>query len=390
MNVEFVKKIANAVLYEGYILYPYRPSAVKNRQRFNFGVLVPQSYSEAHRGTESWCMQTECLALGDQLTTISVKTRFLHLLAREVSELRQPPSEEPTNAEAEFQVVPSLEVGGQIFQTWQEAVEREVNKTALNLGELLSRPQRFTFSSPPKQVCELLRDVNEEVVGALVRRQEFIEGAIELRVEDCGLPSEKITNTLINKNNSQPAILDAQSAKLYKITVRVLNLTPFEDAGQKSRNEALLRSLASAHAILGVQAGEFISLLDPPEEFKEAAASCVNQGTWPVLAGEDGTRDLMLSSPIILYDYPQVAPESAGDLCDGAEIDEILLLRILTLTEEEKREMRDADDRARQILERAEQLSPEQLMKLHGVVRSLRPIEQTDNDERMGMAFAGR
>jgi hydrogenase maturation protease len=157
--------------------------------------------------------------------------------------------------------------------------------------------------------------------------------------------------------------------------VRILNLTPFEEAERKGRDEALLRSLASAHTILGVRAGEFVSLLDPPEELKEVAASCVNQETWPVLAGEEGERDLMLSSPIILYDYPQVAPESEGDLCDGAEIDEILLLRIMTLTEEEKREMRDADDRARQILERTEQLSPEQLMKLHGVVRSLRPIE---------------
>ncbi len=390
MNVELVEKIADAVLYEGYILYPYRPSAVKNRQRFNFGVLVPPAYSEAQRGTESWSMQTECLALGDHLTTLNVKARFLHLLAREVSELRQPLVEGPESAEPEFHVVPSLEAGGRIFQTWQEAVEREINQSALNLDDLLSRPLRFIFSFPAKQVFEPLSDASGAVFGGIVRRQEFIEGAVELRVADCGLRSEKIINTLINKNNPQSAIHNPQSARLYKITVRILNLTPFEHAEQKSRDEALLQSLASAHTILGVQAGEFVSLLDPPEEFKEAAASCANQGTWPVLAGEAGASDLMLSSPIILYDYPQIAPESAGDLCDGAEIDEILLLRILTLTEEEKREMRSADDRARQILERTEQLSPEQLMKLHGVVRSLRPVEQSDSDERMGMAFAGR
>jgi hydrogenase maturation protease len=83
----------------------------------------------------------------------------------------------------------------------------------------------------------------------------------------------------------------------------------------------------------------------------------------------------MLSSPIILYDYPQVAPESAGDLFDSTEIDEILTLRILTLTDEEKREMRSVDERARAILERTETLPAEQLMKLHGAVRGLRPLK---------------
>jgi hydrogenase maturation protease len=84
----------------------------------------------------------------------------------------------------------------------------------------------------------------------------------------------------------------------------------------------------------------------------------------------------MLSSPIILYDYPQIAPESAGDLFDGTEIDEILALRILTLTEDEKREMRDGDERARQILERTEALPEEQFLKLHGVLRGMRPTSE--------------
>jgi hydrogenase maturation protease len=76
-----------------------------------------------------------------------------------------------------------------------------------------------------------------------------------------------------------------------------------------------------------------------------------------------------------LYDYPQIAPESAGDLFDGTEIDEILSLRILTLTDAEKDEMRQSDLRTRQILERTENMPAEQFMKLHGVLRSLRPIQ---------------
>ena len=94
--------------------------------------------------------------------------------------------------------------------------------------------------------------------------------------------------------------------------------------------------------------------------------------------GERGSRDLMLSSPIILYDYPEIAPESAGDLCDGTEIDEILTLRILTLTDEEKREIRSTDDRARRILERTEALPAEQFMKLHGAIRGLRTVKESE------------
>ena len=143
-----------------------------------------------------------------------------------------------------------------------------------------------------------------------------------------------------------------------------------------SRDEALARALVSAHTILEVRAGDFVSLVDPPESYRSFAAACQNVGTWPVLVGEDGQRDTMLSSPIILYDYPQIAPESPGDLFDGAEIDEILSLRILTMTDEEKQEMRQSDERARQILERTEALPAEHFAKLHGALRGLRAARE--------------
>ena len=82
----------------------------------------------------------------------------------------------------------------------------------------------------------------------------------------------------------------------------------------------------------------------------------------------------MLSSPIILYDYPQLAPESAGDLFDGTEIDEILSLRILTLTDDEKEQVRASDERARAMLDRTENLPPEVWERLHGAVRGLRSV----------------
>jgi len=355
VNLDRVEKIANAVLYEGYILYPYRSSSVKNQQRWNFGALCPPAYSEAQGGTESCHMQTECLVEGVERATLDVKVRFLHLLSREVGQLTTPLPELREVVEPDFQTVAAMEVGGQIYQTWQEAVEREVILPGINLKSLGAEGQRQTFTFPSKQEMEPLRETGGRAVGVLVRRQQFIEGSIEVAAERAG-------------------------EQLFKVTVRISNLTPLEDAKLKSRDEALMRSLVSTHTILGVRdGGEFVSLLEPPEALREIAASCRNTGTWPVMVGEEGTRDFMLSSPIILYDYPQIAPESAGDLFDGTEIDEILTLRIMTLTDEEKREMRGVDERARRILERTETLPAEQMMKLHGAMRAVSPREE---DER--------
>ena len=91
--------------------------------------------------------------------------------------------------------------------------------------------------------------------------------------------------------------------------------------------------------------GEFVSLLDPPGASAHLAAGCRNIGTWPVLVGCRGRGGHVLSSPIILYDYPEIAAESPGDLFDSTEIDEILTLRIMTLTDDEKRSMAALDDR---------------------------------------------
>lgn len=355
MTPQLVEKIADAVLYEGYMLYPYRPSAVKNRKRWNFGVVHPQAWSLASGGADSWTMQTECLVLSGTNTAIDVKVRFLHLVSREAAErLDREARIEDGESRIEdggWRTVESLEVDGRVFHTWQEAVERDVRADDLALTALLEAPFRMEFAFPSMRAVEPLRGADARLAGALIRTQEAIEGVVEVQAERAG-------------------------PEVTKITVRVSNTTPVDDPGARTSDEILLRALVSTHTIIGVRAGQFVSLLDPPESFREAAASCRNIGAWPVLVGEEGARDCMLSSPIILYDYPQVAPESAGDLFDSTEIDEILTLRIMTLTDDEKREMRDADDRARRILERTETLPLEQLMKLHGAVRGLRPVKQ--------------
>ena len=120
---------------------------------------------------------------------------------------------------------------------------------------------------------------------------------------------------------------------------------------------------------------------EPSFTVRKHSRASSDYGVWPVLVGEGGDCHTMLASPIILYDYPQVAPESPGDLFDGAEIDEILSLRILAMTDDEKREMRYSDERARQILERTESMPVEQFMKLHGAVRALRPLDPDTPEE---------
>ena len=295
MNTDVVEKIANAVLYEGYMLYPYRPSAVKNQQRFNFGVLYPREYCELQAGSDNWQMQTECLLLGNSATPLEVKVRFLQLFAQ---------------------------------QDFQQGVERAVCTGGAGLFSLEKGPlrQRFDF--------------------------EGVEGELELR-------SKRLTDGC------------------FKVTLVVRNLTSLANAAEMNRDQILLRSLVSVHSILQARGGKFVSSIDPPEQYQAAVAECRNIGAWPVLVGDEGRRDTLLSAPIILYDYPQIAPESPGDLFDGTEIDEILALRILTLTDAEKEEVRNGDDRARQILERTEMLPPEHFQKLHGALRGL-PVKSEE------------
>ncbi len=159
-----------------------------------------------------------------------------------------------------------------------------------------------------------------------------------------------------------------------KLRIEVQNTTPLPSGAEAMREEALPFSLVSAHLVLGITNGEFVSLLDPADAYRASAAACSNTGVFPVLAGEEPDRSMMLCSPIILYDYPKVAPESAGDFFDGTEMDEMLTLRVLTLTDAEKEEMRSGDPRARRILERTESLTDDAMLKAHGVIRGLREI----------------
>jgi hypothetical protein len=354
MNTKLIDAIAKAVLYEGYMLYPYRPSSVKNRQRFNFGVLYPRPYSEAQAGTDAWSMQTESLVHTASSLAIEVRVRFLKLVARSEHAFVEPGHAEGTQVVG---TAPSFE-SSRVSVPWQEAIECEVCVPACNLDALATSPLQWQFVFSAKEETELLRDASGAIAKVIDRKQESVQGIIEIKAERA-------------------------ADEIFKVQVVVKNLTPFHEAqldrlttGEINRNSALMRSLVSAHTLLGVLNGQFVSSLEPPEDLKGLATSCQNIGTWPVLVGAEGERDTILSSPIILYDYPQIAPESPGDLFDGTEIDEILALRIMTMTDDEKREMRNTDDRARKILERTEALPFEHWAKLHGTIRELHSSDE--------------
>ena len=183
MNLAMVDKIAKAVLYEGYMLYPYRPSSVKNQQRWNFGVLSPKSYSDAQKGSEAWTMQTECLVEGSELTRIEVRVRFLQLVARSVGEFTKPAGDLLPGDVPGFRPVERLELNGHIYQPWQEAIERELSLPVYNVEALSHRLVSDDFSFSAEKQFEYLRDGCERVDGVIVRERSAICGAIEVGSE---------------------------------------------------------------------------------------------------------------------------------------------------------------------------------------------------------------
>ncbi|MGI8889968.1 MAG: hypothetical protein ACR2G0_04190 [Chthoniobacterales bacterium] len=347
MNTELVEKVVNAVLYEGYILYPYRATSAKNRERFTFGRVYPEDYSVAQHGAEPCSMQTECLVRNESKdAVVAISVRFLHPMAREVGLLREPTAEISPEQPPAFDIVPDFRVGEQLYQTWQEVVEQKVEVPSFPLREAWQTTHDFAF--PSSRSVEAIRGAEEIISAVLVRRQDSVCGAIEI-------VAEPIDDTV------------------FKISVRIFNRTPVPPHEIENQSAIIMRTFTSTHTILHTQGGEWLSLTDPPPAYAEGTKACKNIGTWPVLVGEESKndRDTMLSSPIILYDYPQIAPESPGDLFDGLEIDEILTLRVMAMSDAEKVEMRQVDEQARKILERTENMSSEKILQLHGVMRSL-------------------
>lgn len=320
-RLDEARQVADAVLFEGYVLYPYTASANKNQLRWQFGVLTPPGSGS----TEPSEARTECLIdPRDDDPTLEVTVRFLQVQDRT----------------------------GEDTIPWQEGRVTEVTATASPAR--LDEEQRTPFEIPG----------GEEVDGNVVRRRYPLYGVIRIAAERLPGPygTLKVRATVENTSNWRPD------------TPEDVRDGEEDEQGYAERHqqraEVLRHSLVSVHSLLGVRGAQFLSLLDPPEWAREAARSCENEQTYPVLIGE-GRADVLLSSPIILYDYPNVAPESPGDLCDATEIDEILSLRTMALTDEEKQEARATDERAAAIIDHVDSMPQEMLDRLHGAMRYL-------------------
>ncbi|MFJ1705627.1 hypothetical protein [Kitasatospora sp. NPDC088346] len=336
---EVARRIADAVLFEGYVLYPYRASAAKNRLRWQFGVLVPPAWEEIG-GEHSW-QRTELLMEPRTGARLTVELRFLHAVRRTVQELR-PDGSTPT--------VASLELPDRVLVPWDEGAEERV-RLSFPVAELLGDGVTVPFNRPAATETELVSTAGQPL-GRLIRRRERVEGALRL--------------TAVELPGPYPVV---------RLTAEVANSSDWEPAsGPVDREAALPRSLVAAHLLLGLDGGSFLSMTDPPQWAAGAVAECRNLRTWPVLAGADGRADVVLSSPIILEDHPAIAPESPGGFYDATEIDEILALRTSALTDREKREARGTDERAGAVIDLADSLPAEVMERLHGAVRSLRDV----------------
>lgn len=329
MSAAAVQAIARAVLYEGYLLWPYRRSALKNQQRFTFGGVYPAAYAE--RGGDRSQIAMSCLLEGPPQARVEIVLRFLQLVDRHPAR----------RADRALVPVDELGVAGERHLAFDEAAEREVRVEPVRLAELTAA-LRVPVAQP---AGEHLRPLGDDAV--LVRRWQRLEGELE-----------------ISAHEVEPGV--------QRLTIGFANTSPSASHG---RSDALRRTFLSAHLVVHAADGQLVSQTDPPDALRDAAQTCRNDGIWPVLVGEPDARDTVLGSPIILSDHPAVAPESPGDLFDGGEIDALLIHSIRALSDAEREEMRATDPRVREILDRSLALSPEQMLDLHGAVRELRPPE---------------
>jgi hypothetical protein len=341
-GLSLARAVADAVLYEGYLLYPYRASATKNQARWQFGVLGPPGAAESGAG-EAPDMAADCLLQPGQAARVEVHLRFLHLQTRAAERA----------ADGRFTPVEELAVGTSRWLSWDEAVEQEITFGPYSIGQLAAGVTA-PIEVPANEDVELVRDAAGANAGRLVRRRRQLRGELRLSA----------TQLLPRRADAAEA---PDQGPLWRLRVTAENTAPGRTAEQRPAVEL---SFLGAHVLLSADDADFLSVLDPPAWAAAAAASCRQHRCWPVLAGPEGQREVLLLSPIILYDHPAVAPESAVELFDATEIDEILTLRVLTLTDEEKAEARSTDARAAAIIERCENMSAEELQQLHGILRN--------------------
>ena len=297
MNQSDIDRVVHAVLYEGFIPHPDPARLKRTPQRFNFGRVFPESYSVMENGVEPCMMQTQCLVDGPASALLRATVRFLQPLEKDIGALAAPiPVMPPADNPDFFHVVPQLKIEGRVYDSTLEAVERTIELPALSLDSLCDQPRTVPFSFTTSHSVEPILDRRKHIAGVIVRCHDSIAGVVEFSAEPVDVFCHRVTLTI--KNSSR---------------------VPCDVHGDKE--EIMMRTFVSTHTVLQASGAEFISLIDPPEVHAKAATECHNIGTWPVLIGDSDKqeRDAMLSSPIILYDYPGIPAEAAAEAITGTK-----------------------------------------------------------------------
>ena len=277
-----LEELIDALLYEGYALYPYTPGATKNATPTPFGIVYPPAYAETRPSTFDHIRMDAALVPGAD-ATLEAEVRFLQAGA------------------------PGRDERG---------IERRVALPATALA-----------------------DLGGDGVGA-----EFafdgLTGSVRMQA-------------------------DAAGEGPVHVRLWVRNSTPIASPETAGRGRALESSLLSTHPIARAPGSRFESATDHPE--------WAGVNTFPVLATPED--DTMLGATIVLPDHPQIAPESAGSLFDGTEIEEALLLHVHTLSDPERQAIAEGDPAVRAMVERAVATTPEEMLRLHGRLELRDPVE---------------
>jgi hypothetical protein len=268
------RSVADAVLDEGHVLYPYRASAMKNRMRWQFGILGPPSLEHQAGAEASWC-RTRAVARAEAGATLTVAVRWL-----------QP-----------------LDVGN---GGWQGST-------------LIDASWAVTAGAAP--LCR--HHAGTEIT---VETESHPDGWLVVQVD-------------VRNADEGPGAPDGSD-----------------------RSAVLARSRVGVHVMLAIDPGRFVSSVDPPERARALVDPADNIRTWPVLVG----ASTMLSCPVILYDQPALAPEVDSRSCDSLEIEELLALRVATLTPAERREAATTDPVAAALVARHANVDAETQWALHG------------------------
>lgn len=277
---------------EAYLRARHAADAILYDGRRRVGVLTPRDWAQANlpldtgvAGTvESWFARTEVVAESAPGTVITVRLRFLQPQRRTVERYVDGTGFVP----AARVVVDDREVSA-----GEEFVRHERDLT-VPLDAARSGPVEAAYDAAGVTELEVLRDATGVVHGRVRRTCRPLSARMEVAAVDTGLVVPMVRLRVVVENVTPGAAADAEPAI------------------------AAEHSMVATHCFLALSDGGFVSSLDPPPFAADAVAECTNMHAFPVLAGDGGRDDLVLSAPVLLSDYPHDSPQTYGDELDAA------------------------------------------------------------------------